>query len=188
MHVVYYIHHREKTGIIVSNRCYYLTPRSWNTFFTTCIRPEFLLEFNCSHCYWLPGNQLCENIVKMVNIQELAIKGTQLLLSHLIRIFQNCQQITDLDFSFHHEGATTEPSVFENQLHDQSVVTEALEKLIRLNISTSVTDAINYYNDPWVLIIKILRYINTSSESVCFSHLISLFSFTAGARTATIWK
>ena len=75
--------HRGKHSLTVSNKCFYLTPLSWATFFSAYIEPACMFQFNCNNCYWLPGDQLFDNIVEMMNLTELSIKGTQISLSQL---------------------------------------------------------------------------------------------------------
>jgi len=116
-----------------------------------------MFQFNCNNCYWLPGDQLFDNIVKMTNLTELSIKGTNISLSQLARVFESCQKVTELDFSYQHQPAIIEPSS-ETQI-STSTVTEAFKKLTKLTIFTSVHDPTNYDNDPWVFIIKMLRWV-----------------------------
>lgn len=44
----------------------------------------------------------------------------------------------------------------ENQLKTRAVI-KAFQKLVSLKVSTSVKDARDYLNDPWLFITKILR-------------------------------
>lgn len=114
-----------------------------------------MLQFNCNHCYWLPGGQLYDNIVQMVNLKELSIRDTQISLTLLARVLETCLKITELDFSYQHQQAIIEPSS-ESQISTPAV-TDAFKKLTKLRILTSVYDAMNYHNDPWAFIIKLLR-------------------------------
>jgi len=114
-----------------------------------------MFQFNCNNCYWLPGDQLFDNIVEMMNLTELSIKGTQISLSQLARVFEVCQKITELDFSYQHRNSSIGPSS-ESQISSPTVI-EAFKKLTKLTIFTSVHDPTNYHNDPWVFIIKLLR-------------------------------
>jgi len=67
------------------------------------ISPLLITTFEATNCYWLPAEVLSDAIVAMVNLEDLAINGTQLSLSHLATIFGSCEKIIKLDFNFLNE-------------------------------------------------------------------------------------
>jgi len=70
-------------------------------------------------------------------------------------VFETCKQISKLDFSFRHENgiliALSGPPLSAPH------VIEALKRLTHLKVATTVLDAKDYVNDPWVFIVKMLR-------------------------------
>jgi len=139
----------------ISPRSYFLTSTLWNDFFTQYITPELITNFSANSCYWLPENQLCDQIVKMANLEDLGISDTKVSFPQLARVLDTCRKITKLDFSYHHLPGMDNSN---NQFATTSVK-EAFKRLTSLKISTAVLDAVDYENDPWVFIIKMLRFI-----------------------------
>jgi len=148
------LYYRDEHGITISSRCFFLTPRSWNEFFTQHISPEVITNFTANSCYWLPGDQLCSQIEKLRNLENLGICDTKVSLLHLAKVLDTCREIRNLDFSYQHlPGMENENSKFAT-----SSVKEAFKKLTALKISTAVLDARDYVNDPWFFITKMLRF------------------------------
>lgn len=151
-------HHiyRKKHGLVINKKCSFLSPRSWEMFFTRHISPESISKFDSNNCYWIPGEQMHDTIILMKDLQELCVKGTKLSLTQLANILKICQKVIKLDFSYqHHKGLLK--ALLENPLSNP-VVKDVFKKLKCLKISTSVRDAKNYFNDPWVFILKMMRY------------------------------
>jgi len=145
----------------ISPRSYFLTSTLWNDFFTQYITPELITNFSAHSCYWLPGEQITDQILKMVNLEELAISDTKVSLPQLARVLDTCRNITKLDFSYHHLPGMDK---------------EAFKKLTSLKIYTAVLDAVDYENDPWLFIIKMLRFINQKKniKKFYYSNALSL--------------
>jgi len=141
-------------ALLLVQKCFFLTPSSWGSYFKRYICPETISSFNVSNCYWIPGAQLFNNSVKMKNLLDLSINGTKVSLPQLAKLLKTCQKITKLDFSYTHKMGEEN----KKQLSTPTAV-KAFKKLTFLKISTSVLNARDYSNDPWVFIIKILRYI-----------------------------
>jgi len=105
----------------------------WNQFFTKYISPEAITTFSANSCYWLPGQQICDHILKMKNLQELDVKDTKVFLTHLAIVLETCQDITKLDFSCNHLPGMEN----ENDKFGTLAVLAAFKKLtITLRIST----------------------------------------------------
>ena len=92
----------------------------------------------------------------MKNLEELYVKDTQISFPHLAKVFGACKKITKLDFSYREKNWE---DVKENLLEKNVVsIAEGFKKLTGLKITTCSLDARDYLNDPWLLIIRILRY------------------------------
>jgi len=102
----------------------------------------------------MPADLICGAITKMGNLEELGIKGTKVSLPHLSKVFENCGKIKKLDFNFLEKKWETVQEVVEKL----DVLKGGFEKLVSLKISTCFSDAKDYTNDPWLLIIHILTY------------------------------
>ncbi len=148
-----YIFYRNQNEITISPECFFLTPRSWNEYFTQYISSKFINNFTANSCYWLPGNQLCDQIVKMTNLEDLGVSDTKFSLLQLAKVLETCKTITKLEFSYHHLPGMEN----ENNKFAVTPVKEAFKKLTSLKISTAVLDARDLVNDPWLFIVKMLR-------------------------------
>lgn len=146
---------RARYGILLGPGCYFLKPSSWDAYFTQYICPESMTKFSANHSYWLPGSWLCDNILKLQNLQDLSIKDTKISLLHLARMLKTCSKITKLDFSYQHEEGFVKTLV-EHPLSAPSVI-GAFNRLTHLKVTTCVLDAKDFLNDPWIFIIKLLR-------------------------------
>ena len=92
----------------------------------------------------------------MKNLEELCVKDTKISFSHLARVFETCKKITKLDFSYRENNWED----VKEDLSEENVVSiaEGFKKLTGLKVATCTLDAKDYLNDPWLLIIRILRY------------------------------
>lgn len=144
---------RVENAIMVSYKSYFLSqPRSWNTFLHQhSPHPSSITILNVENCYWMPIQLLSNAIVKMVNLEELIIKGTKMSLPHLAPVFGSCKKIIKLDFNFL-EKKWEEIQVVVNL----DTIIQGFKKLITLKMSTSIEEIRAYVNDPWVLIIRML--------------------------------
>lgn len=112
-----------------------------------------------------------DTIILMKDLQELCVKGTKLSLTQLANILKICHNVTKLDFSYqHHEGLLK--ALLENPLSNP-VVKDVFKKIKCLKISTSVRDAKNYFNDPWVSILKMMSILLYVIRGVFFINMIS---------------
>jgi len=103
----------------------------------------------------MPAGLICSAICKMVNLEELGITGTKVALQHLSHIFGSCKKIKKLDFDFLEKSWEEVQEVIEKEKLD--VLKEGFKKLVHLKVSTCFSDPRHYTNDPWLLIIRILR-------------------------------
>lgn len=103
----------------------------------------------------MPADILLQVITKMENLTELGVKDTKMSFSHLARVFMTSQKITKLDLSYREKNWED----VKKGLTEENVVsiTEGFKKLTTLKITTFSLDSRQYLNDPWVLIIRILR-------------------------------
>jgi len=146
---------RGRHGIIFGPGCYYLKPSSWDVYFTRYICPDSITKFTANHFYWLPGQWLCDSILKFKNLKDLSIKDTKISLPQLARVLEIAQKVTKLDFSYTHEKGFLN-ALAEHPLSASPVI-EAFKRLTNLKITTSVLDAEDYLNDPWIFITNLLR-------------------------------
>ena len=143
---------------MVSYKCYFLSRSSlWNTFLTQhTSNPSAITTLNANNCYWLPAQLLCGAIKKMGNLEELCVKGTTLTFSNLAVVLGACKKLTKLDFSYREEKWEDIKGTLTAEKLDS--ITQGFKKLTSLKISTCFLDARYYLSDPWVLILRILRY------------------------------
>jgi len=81
------------------SRCTFLGVSRWTDFFRKHINPPTITVFNVNHLYWFPPDVLVDNIVLLENLEDLNVLDTQVSLSHLPRVFVNCQKIIRLSLS-----------------------------------------------------------------------------------------
>ncbi len=153
--------------IIIDYKCHFLAPVKWNVYFTQYISPEFINKFSAEYCYWLHEQQLCVNIAEMRNLEDLAINGTKVSLQQVAKILVACPMITKLAFSYEHKERHGEN---EREITASPVIKDLFKKITSLSITTSVVDAKNFVNDPWVFIFKILRLIYKCMLILIISH------------------
>lgn len=96
--------------------------------------------------------------MQLENLQQLKVNGTKVSLPNLARVFTNCQNITQLDFKFVEKSWEEVLSIVGKQKMD--MVIAKFKKLTSLKVSTWCLNPEDYLDDPWVLIIRILRYNN----------------------------
>ena len=108
-----------------------------------------------NNCYWLPAQQICDAVVQLANLEQLNVNGTKVSLPNLARVFTACQKITKLDFKFVEKSWEEVVSIAGKDKMDK--VIENFKKLISLKVSTWWLNPRDYLDDPWVLIIMILR-------------------------------
>jgi len=108
-----------------------------------------------NNCYWLPAQQICDAVVQLANLEQLNVNGTKVSLPDLTRVFTNCKKITKLDFRFVEKSWEEVLSIVGKEKMD--MVIEKFKALTSLKVSTWWLDARDYLDDPWVLIIRILR-------------------------------
>jgi len=93
----------------------------------------------------------------MENLEELSIKGTKVSLPHLARIFELCPKITKLDFTCHELKWEEIQKIVVEKNHSIDYIIQGFKKLTSLKVSTTILDARDYLNDPWLIIIRMLR-------------------------------
>lgn len=81
------------------SRCFFLGISRWIEYFQQHINPLTITVFNVNHLYWFPPDVLVNNIVLLENLEDLNVLDTQVSLSHMPRVFSNCQKITRLGIS-----------------------------------------------------------------------------------------
>ena len=111
--------------------------------------------FDVNDCYWLPPELLSDAVIKLENLEQLNIRGTKVSVPHLARVFKACKKITQLDFSFVEKSWEEILDVAGKE--SMGIITKGFKKLTSLKISTWWMDARDYLDDPWLLIIRILR-------------------------------
>lgn len=148
---------REGNTINVNYKYHFLTqPRSWYTFFQQHpLYPSAITILKFNDCYWMPAGLICSTIRKMVNLEELEIKGTKIYLKHLGHIFESCKKIQKLNFNYLEKSWEDIQEVVKDEKMDCLI--QGFKKLISLKMSTCFLNARDYLNDPWLLVIRILR-------------------------------
>lgn len=143
----------------MSYKYFFLTvPSSWDTFLSQHhLFPSTITTFDASNCYWLPVELICGAVVKMKNLEKLLIKGTKMSLPHLAKVFGSCKKITTLDFNHVEKDWDEVEAVVSKE--SMEIIIQGFQKLICLKMSTRFHDARDYVHDPWVLIIRMLRYL-----------------------------
>lgn len=156
---LFWVSHRKETGsITVSYKHHFLTsPTLWYGFLHQhASSPSAITVFNANNCYWIPVELLCGTIMKMENLEELAIKDTKvsLLLSDLARMMRHCKKIKKLDFSFLFKESKCKAISHE----DAVTIKQGFKKLTCLKVSTCVP-MVDDLNGPhkWMLIFNMLR-------------------------------
>jgi len=107
----------------------------------------------------------------MENLEELSIKDTQVCTVHQVaKILQSCPKIKKLEFTYTEKTQEEIASGLKKENISLDSLTAAFQKLTSLKMSTTVPDQqYDIYKDPWLLLIKILRYFSTALFNLKFS-------------------
>ena len=157
----YFAHPRERLAI---GRCFFLTPSAWTRFFKESISAQSITTFDASHAYWLPADVLIQSTIQMTNLQELLVDDTKVSLSHLPKIFEACQKVVKLSFTFN-ENSLDEELIEKAPL---DLLKKGFTKLTHLNIFHFITDEegydccasetmdVEYFYTSWLRILQVL--------------------------------
>ncbi len=149
---------RHRKGFVINEESFYFTPASWSLFVQKHITLDSIKIFNINHVYWLPGDLLESTILKMPNLEDLSIKGTQVCtVRKVAKIMQSCPKIKKLDFTY------TEKTQDELYKYDdlkgpeegEYLSADGFQRLTSLKLSTTVHE-FDGQKDPWILIISLL--------------------------------
>jgi len=94
-------------------------------------------------------------------LEELHIKGTQVCtVVQVAKILQSCPKIQKLDFTYTEKSQEEILSGLEKESISLESFATSFEKLTSLKLSTTVPNPKQdaFKDDPWLLVIKILRY------------------------------
>jgi len=152
------LHHRSWKGFVISEESFYFTSTSWSLFIKEHITLESIKIFNINNVYWLPGDLLESTLLKMSNLEELSIKGTQVCtVRQVAKILQACPKIKKMDFTFTEKTQEEIGDGLKSFVNDNLSI-DCFKKLTSLKLSTTVTASqLDGPTDPWILIIIILR-------------------------------
>ncbi len=156
---MFLLYFRKQNSITVDYKnCFLSGPSSLSTFFNqNALSPSSITSFNSNNCYWLSTEQLFDGLVAMGNLEELCIKGTQVSLPHLSRVFEHCPKLTKLDFTCREKKwEEIQEAVLKQKCGSIDSIIQGFQKLICLKVSTSTLDARDFLNDPWLMIIRML--------------------------------
>jgi len=133
-------------------------PGVWKSFFDGYKSSALkVTSLQVGDCYWIEAKLVTDAIIKLVNLRVLNIRGTQLSLPDLSKVFGACKKINNLDFSYKEEYLVQVEEAVEDD-KAMEVIQNGFKTLDTLKMATSFRDARDYVNDPWNLIIWILRY------------------------------
>jgi len=93
----------------------------------------------------------------MKNLEELSIKETKVSLPHLARVLEHCPKITKLDFTFYEKKWEEIQDAVMKEPYSINFIIQGFKKITCLKMSTRFLEARDYLNDPWVIIIRLLR-------------------------------
>ena len=152
-------YYRSKKEITVSFKYHFLTgPSPWDSYLTQHICfPLNITSLQLNDCYWMPADILRQVITKLENLQELGVKDTQVTFSHLAKVLRTCQKITKLEISYREQNWYELKRSLTEENNMMDAIIYGFKKLTCLKIATCFHDARDYLNDPWLLIIRILR-------------------------------
>ena len=93
-------------------------------------------------------------------LEELNIKGTQVCsVVQVGRILQSCPKIQKLDFTYTEKSQEEILSGLEKESISLESFATSFQKLTSLKLSTTAPNPKHdEFKDPWLLVIKILRY------------------------------
>jgi len=169
--------HRNWKGFVINEQRFYFTPTSWSLFSNQHITLDCIKIFNVNHVYCLPRELLLNTILKMPMLEELSIKGTQVCtVVQVVKILQSCPKIQKLDFTYTEKSQEEILSGLEIESISLESFATSFQKLTSLKLSTTVPDRKHdVFKDPWLLIIKMLRYSLSSKLFIlcsCYSLMI----------------
>ena len=90
-------------------------------------------------------------------LEELSIKETKVSFPDLARVLEHCPKITKLDFTFYETKWEEIRDAVMKEPHSIDSIIQGFKKLTCLKMSTRFLDARDYVNDPWVILIRLLR-------------------------------
>ena len=126
-------------------------PSHWQNFLgQNSSFPSSIIALNVNNCNWLPVEQLCDATVQLEKLEELSVRGTRVSLPHLSRVLKSCPKLNLLEKDWEEVQAAVSKAEMD------SIITN-FKKLSSLKITTFFLGARDYLNDPWLLIIRILR-------------------------------
>lgn len=136
-------------------QCYFVTQYSFQTYIKHWICQELITSCDLSHCYWLPADFLLNVICSLSQLNDLSIQDTQLNLSHVSKVFENCNHVTKIGFNLVEDNWDH----FEMKLQtDSSKPFETLcNGLKKLTALTILAFNCTYYIDSWLVILQLLR-------------------------------
>jgi len=97
--------------------------------------------------------------MQMENLEDLSIKGTQVCtVRQVAKILKSCPKITKLDFTYTEKTQEEIAAGLKQENISLEFLTAGFQKLKGLKLSTTVSGPNHdVMNDPWLLIIKMLR-------------------------------
>ncbi len=143
-----------KHTVLISNKCFFLSPSSFSHFFDHHILPDLVRSINLNSCYWLPPQLLYDAIVQMKALEDLSIRDTKVPPPMLAEMLNNCPKITKLDFSFRYEKDWKNYHP-KNALGDS--LSRNLNRIKCLKILACADNVTEYRHDPWKPILFLLR-------------------------------
>jgi len=111
-----------------------------------------------NNLYWLPADILVSTIVQMPILEELSIKSTQVCsVGQVAKILQACPEVVTLDFTYTEKTQEEIWTGLKKEKISVDSLVASFKKLTILKLSTTVADyENNIFNDPWLLVIKLL--------------------------------
>ncbi len=92
-----------------------------------------------------------------LRIKKLRVLVVFTSLPHLARVLEHCPKITKLDFTFYEKKWEEIQDAVMNEAYSIDSIIQGFKKLTCLKMSTRWLDARDFVNDPWVIIIRLLR-------------------------------
>ena len=150
--------HRSSKGLIINEQSFYFTTSSWSSFIDQHITLESIKMLSLNNVYWLAGDLLEGTILKMPNLEDLSIKGTQVCtVRQVAKILQSCPKIRKLDFTYTEKTLEEVTDGLKKENISLNSLTAGFQKLTSLKLATTLPDPQHEnLQDPWLFIIKIL--------------------------------
>lgn len=170
--------------IVDTRNDYSLSEASWKKYFSQNISAKAITVIDVSHCYWLPAVKTLRNsIIKLVNLKELNIQGTQLILSHLPPIFKSCLKIQKLSFTL------LEKHLDRYKDGKDAMMIQGFGKLSHLKIFTFTLDAKRSIQS-WLVILGVLKWVSVlkslSIKNLLFITVESFFRWCSNCKNLLI--